>query len=281
MLRCRCSLLIAFLLAAFAPAAHAIVTPVFGPNGTYVRPPGDPSGFLVGSGGTVEELGAFVAIAGQDLNGAAPGTAAQLSMDPVPTGLGLAFSSTLLDADSTLRLRYDVTNQGAAAVTGLSFLSFLDAEIDETTNTFFNEYATTAGALAPGEGYEVDEPGFAFGDIFDHLLAGSLDGTNAVGIASPDDVSMALSFLIASLAPGQTARFDLFVSQNGTATGLRIDQLDVDPGSTTAITFSGVASVVPEPATAALLGLGLTVLAARARRLSEPRPRGDETRVLS
>jgi len=280
-LRCRCSLLVPFLVAAFAPAARAIVAPTFGPNGTYARPPGGPSGFLVGSGGAVEELGAFVAIAGQDLNGAEPGTAAQLSVDPVPAGLGLGFSSTLLDGDATLRLRYDFTNQGAAAVTGLTFLSFLDAEIDESINTFFNEYATTAGTLAPGEGYEVDEPGFVFGDIFDHLLAGVLDGTNAVGIASPDDVSMALSFLVASLAPGQTARFDLFVAQNGTATGFRIDQLDVDPASTTVVTFSGVASVVPEPGTAGLLGLGLTVLASWARRLGEPNRRGGETRVLS
>jgi hypothetical protein len=262
-------LLVPLLVAALAPTASAIVTPTFGPNGTYARPLGAPSGFLIGSGGTVEELDAFVAISGQDLNGADFGSAAQLSVDPVPAGLGLTFSSTLLDAGATLLLRYDFTNQGAAAVAGLTFLSFLDAEIDETTNTFFNEYATTAGALAPGQGHEADEPGYAFGDIFDHLLAGALDGTNAVGIGAPDDVSMALSFLIASLAPGQTARFDLFVSENGTATGFRIDQMDVDPASATAITFSGTASVIPEPGTAALLGLGLTVLASRARRLEQ------------
>ena len=42
---------------------------------------------------------------------------------------------------------------------------FLDHEIDEPINTFFNEYGMGGTAVA-GQSWEIDEPGALFGDIF-------------------------------------------------------------------------------------------------------------------
>jgi hypothetical protein len=58
---------------------------------------------------------------------------------------------------------------------------FVDHEIDETANTFFNETGAPAGVLPAGLSWEVDEPGFVTGDIYDNLTAGALD--NGVGVS--------------------------------------------------------------------------------------------------
>jgi hypothetical protein len=234
-----------FLVLFSAAPVRAIVAQPFTAGGTYVRPAGDPPSFQIGSGGFVEEIAAFL-VGGPDL--------------------ALSFSSTLSPDATDLVLRYDVTNTGAASAS-LTFVSFFDAEIDETTNTFFNEYAETDGTPASGQSWEIDEPGYVSGDIYDNAQAGALDGTNAVGIGAPDDVSMALGFAIASLAPGQTARFEFLLSEDGDALGgFFLRQRDIDPLSTTAITYSGVASIVPEPGTALLVAAGAAGLAAFARR---------------
>jgi len=259
-------LLPALLLGLAAGSAVAITPADLGTTGTFLRS-GGPSPFTIGAGGAVEELEGFLFLPGEDLNGAGPGVAAQLSSDPLPAGLALAFSSSLSDGGSDLLLRYDFTNTGTATLSGIGFVSFLDAEIDEPTNTFFNEYAEVEGAPAAGQGFEADEPGFVSGDIFANALAGVLDDSNAVPFASPDDVSLALSFLLGALAPGEIARFDVLISEDGDALGgVRLRQLDVDAASTTVITFSGAAAIVPEPGTGLLLAAGLAGLGRLRRR---------------
>jgi hypothetical protein len=239
--------------------ARAISNVTLSGSGTYLRE-GGPSTFQIGAGGFVEEIEAFVALPGQAL-------ATPLSQAPAPAGLALSFSSSLSPDTTDLRLVYDLTNTGAAALAGVSFISFFDAEIDETLNTFFNEYAETSGSLAPGQAFEVDEPGFRSGDIFDNAGRAALDGTNAVGVNAPDDVSMALSFLIDLLAPGETARIEILISEDGDALGgLVIDQRDTDPRSTTSIRYSGALTIVPEPGSAFLMGAGLALLALRRSR---------------
>jgi hypothetical protein len=257
MLRGGCRLLISLAIAAFAVPASAIVVQPLTPTGTYLRA-GAPS-FQIGSGGFVEEIDAFVLPAG-----AAATT--QLSDGAAPADLALAFSATLSADTTDLLLAYEFTNTGASPLAGLTFLSYFDGEIDETLNTFYNEFATTSGALGSGENYEVDEPGYVFGDVFAHAQAGALDGTNALPAGSPDDVAMSLSFAIGLLSPGQTARFEILLSEDGdTLGGFAIHQHDVDVRSTTVITYSGAAFVVPEPATALLLGAGMAFVAARRR----------------
>lgn len=263
MLRCRgpAVLAIASLLLLAAPSG-AIVLGAFSPAGTYQRAPGDPPSFRIGSGGFVEQIEAFLAGPGDAL-------AAQLSSQAPPAGLALSFAAILSPDATDLRLVYDVANTSGAALAGVTFVSFVDAEIDETLNTFFNEWAETQGVLAPGQSFEVDEPGFLFGDVFTNARAASLDGTNAVPASAPDDVSMALAFAIPGLAPGQIARFELMLSEDGDSLGgFAIRQRDADARSAgTVITFSGVASIVPEPGTAALLALGAAALALRRRRV--------------
>src|SRR5690606_5502539 len=140
------------LLLFFSAPAQAIVLAPLTEQGTYRRGFGEPSSFQIGSGGLVEELEAFVRVDG------AP-AAAILSTDPVPAGLALAFQAILSDDGSDLLLRYELTNTGSESITGLTFVSFLDVEIDEAINTFFNEYGEVEGVPAPGQGFEIDEPG--------------------------------------------------------------------------------------------------------------------------
>lgn len=252
------------LLLAHVPVTSAIVLAPFGPNGTYQRPSGQPPAFQVGSGGFVEEIDAFVQPAGAL-------AATRLATGSPPGGLALSFQSSLSADGSDLLLTYDFTRTGATPLVSITFLSFLDVEIDETVNTYFDEYGAVDGTPAQGQGWEIDEPGFVSGDIFANALAGALDGTNAVPVGAPDDVSMALSFALGPLGAGQVARFEVMISQDGDRLGgFALRHHDVDPASTTVVTYSGRASIVPEPGVLLLLGSGIAGLALRRR----PRPQG-------
>jgi len=46
---------------------------------------------------------------------------------------------------------------------------FVDHEIDEPLNTFFNENGNVGGTGAAGQSWEIDEPGYVFGNIFSKL----------------------------------------------------------------------------------------------------------------
>lgn len=171
------ALLWTLLLALPAPA-WAISITSFGPQGEGGTVHGQT--FTIGTGGVVHEFDAFFFIAGQDLNGTAPGTAARLSVDALPIGLAYIFSASLSPDAADLSLKYSFSNTTGVALDGLRFLVFLDAEIDGSTNTFFNEYGEMIGVAGPGVSWEIDEPGFVFGDIVDHLLAGTLDNANSL-----------------------------------------------------------------------------------------------------
>lgn len=237
--------------------ASAILLTPFGANGEG----GSVNGqlFALGSGGQVFELDAFLNLPGFDLNGATSGTSAQLSVGALPAALDYSFSAAISADLTDVTLTYLFENHTGATLAGVTFLSFLDAEVVETANTFFNEFAVVTGSAAPGQGFEVDEPGFVFGDIFDHLLAGALDDTNALPASSPDDVSMALSFALGDLLDGFSAAIDIQISEDGDALpGLALSQLD--PQNPTVITYSGRATVVPEPSTGLLAMTGLAAL---------------------
>jgi hypothetical protein len=219
-------------------------------QGTYTPP--NPSPFTIGPDGAVFELNAFVLVAGSP-------PSVQLSSGSLPSSLSLTFTSTLVDSATDLSLVYDIQNVGAVPMSSLRFISFLDAEIDELSNTYFNEYGQAGGTLAVGQDWEIDEPGYAFGDIYDNALAGSLDNSNGVPQASPDDVALALGLTTGPLAPGAIARFTFLISEDGSAIGtFFLRHRDPDPASAdTVITFSGTSAIVPEPTSGLLLSMGL------------------------
>jgi len=145
---------------------------------------------------------------------------------------------------------------------------FVDHEIDEALNTFFNEFGSVAGAPAAGQRWEIDEPGYVFGDIYDNVLAGgqALDDLNGVPSAKPDDVSMAMSWNFL-LAAGETATAKFLLSETAPTGGLYLQH--TDPDSDANIYFSGSASIqggggptIPEPGTIALVLSGLGLVAA-------------------
>lgn len=259
-----CICLVSALAAALgAGNALAISFDPFGPNGEGGSINGQ--SFSVGSGGEVFEVDGFLNISGEDLNGGAFGTSAQLSIDALPTGLDYDFAAAL-SADSTdITLSYSFTNDTGADLSGVTFISFLDADIDTGLNTFFNEVATANGTLADGQNFEADEPGFLFGDIFDNALLGSLDGTNI--FPPPEDVSLALSFDF-DLAMGETTTIDILISEDGDSIGgFNLVQSDTDPESLTEITYSGrVQPGIPEPGSATLFAAGALLVGGALRR---------------
>ena len=140
--------------------------------------------------------------------------------------------------------------------TGLhSVLSFFDIEIDEGINTYFNEIGTVLGAPPAGLSWEIDEPGFVFGDIFTNFSAGTLDNTNAIPSTLPDDVSVALKWNFV-LASDETATMNFVVSPADPG-GFRLLQQDpdsnVDIFYTTSISIHGGTTTVPEPTSLMLL----------------------------
>jgi len=83
------------------------------------------------------------------------------SSNPLPSGFntsGFDFGTGLGAITATV---------GGAGTYNL--IAYFDHEIDETDNTFFNEYGSETGALAIGQSYEIDEPGYVYGDILHEL----------------------------------------------------------------------------------------------------------------
>lgn len=169
----------------------------------------------------------------------------------------------------TISLTYSPGAAGSYQVIG-----YFDHEIDEASNTFFNEYGTAVGAPAAGQSWEIDEPGFVFGDIYGNLTAGTLDNSNGVPSASPDDVSLALGWNFL-LAADQYALITFRVTDTVPGAGFYLRQSDPDSPYdlylASSLDIRGGGQVVPEPSTLLLLAGGLAGLAAIARRRSRTR----------
>jgi hypothetical protein len=171
-----------------------------------------------------------------------------------------------LDGEGLGTLEWSTSSTGSH-----SFLAFFDHEIDETINTFFNEYGEAFNTPAAGQSWEIDEPGYIFGDIYDNFLANTLDNSNNVPPGLNDDVSLAMGWNF-SISSGQTATITLDLGRTEPASGFYLKH--ADPDSPDEFFFSsalditgGGPPVIPEPATMALLGLGaLVMLGARRRR---------------
>ncbi len=179
------------------------------------------------------------------------------------TGLGVTFTNSL-NSDNLGSVSWEVVNNSGSDLTDVSFFGFLDAEIDEQFNTFFNESGALVSVTGTGaadtvaDSWEIDEPGFLFGDIFDNMLAGSLDNSNNVPAGLEDDVSLGLGFEVGTLLSGQSllASFDISLNNIG---GLS----HTDPDSNTTFYFNGSVVLedidvsVPEPGILLLFITGL------------------------
>ena len=155
-----------------------------------------------------------------------------------------------------------VTISGA----GLHYVGgFFDHEIDEPINSFFNEIGSASGALAAGQSWEIDEPGFVFGDIDLNLIAGTLD--DSVGVPFPDDVSMAMGWDFA-LALGEDALILFAISDFLPASPFFLTHHD--PHSGESIYMSSTLDIrlspIPVPAAIWLFGSGLIGLIGFSRR---------------
>ncbi len=196
-----------------------------------------------------------------------------LSNSPIGTGvndfLGSGIDLTFndgLDSDGFGSVSWDFVNNTGSILEDARLFVFLDAEIDEAINTFFNESGALVDVSGAGaddnlaDSWEIDEPGFAFGDIFDNLLAGTLDNSNSVSAGFEDDVSLALGFELGDLLPGDmwTGIFETSLLNIG-----GLSHTDPDSGST--FYFNGTVDVesaakVPEPGSLALMSIALLSL---------------------
>ena len=224
--------------------------------------------FLLGAVGSASASGISLADWGYNVDGALT-----LAGDPIPSYIddsGFDYGSGLGGIDIT------ITGTGAH-----NAVLWLDHEIDEPSNTFFNEDGMTDGTLAAGQSWEIDAPGLGslqngtagtqyFGDIFDNFSAGTLDDRAFYDafddqdlLSPPDDVSMALGWDFI-LATGEEALVHFSVSDIDVPTGFYIRHFD--PDSDKAIYFSSELTIkpvagVPEPAVWLLMFLGLIGLA--------------------
>ena len=145
---------------------------------------------------------------------------------------------------------------------------YVDPEIDEAANTFFNEYGETNGTPAAGQSWEIDEPGFVFGDIYTNFVAGTLDNKLFDGTFNgPEDVAMALGwdFILAS---GETATATYVISPDMPTSGFYLVQNDPDSGASLYFSSTLTTGVIPEPSTLLLLGPALGVLALLRKRIA-------------
>lgn len=232
-------------LGMISPVRAITLTP-FGANGEGGSKNGQT--LTIGPGGTVFELDGFLNMDGMDLNGAQFGVSAQLSRDPLPAGVGFVFTNYLSSDQAGLVLSYTFTNTGAAVLTNMNFFVLLDAEIDQATNTFYNEYGSVGGNFA-AHGYDanewqMDEPDFLSGTLLKNLFVGALNDSNSVPPSAIDDVAMSLGFSLGNLNPGEDATVLVQISEQGHTLGsFSLAQHDNDAASKTVITLSGAMPV--------------------------------------
>ncbi len=148
---------------------------------------------------------------------------------------------------------------------------FFDHEITEEANyNASDETGEAIGTPVAGQSWEIDEPGYFLGDIYDNLLNGTLDNkifndkTTAGGETIEDDVSMAMGWNFTLGNERDIATVDFILSDTAPTSGFYL--VHTDPDSEYSIYLSSELTIVPEPGTLLLMGCGLAGLALFGRR---------------
>ncbi len=240
-----------FLLSLTASVAGTFEFSELGASGTAMG-----KQFRIGPAGKAFLQDAFLSVPGLDLNGAGVGGTGRLSLNQLPEGITVAFQSLVSSSGETVELSYDLRNNGASAYSKFGFLYYLDLEIDESSNTFFNEHASVMGTLGQGSSdrdadfYTVDEPGFeksiSRDRLSDSFAMARLDGINHVSGTMSNDVAMCLGFDLGEFRPGDRCIVRMLVSSEGLRTGtLYIAHGDMDGSNADSIFVSGTVERSP------------------------------------
>ena len=160
-----------------------------------------------------------------------------------------------------------------------SMRAFFDFDIDRAINSSYNESGNAYGVAVAGQSWEIDEPGWVFGDIYDHVIPisggiGTLDNTNSVPAGQEDDVSFALGWDFV-LGVDEIATISLNLSDVLDTSGFYLAHSDAETGpgfnETTTIyawstlNISVLPIQVPSPGTLFLLPVGLALLILKLR----------------
>ena len=263
----RTTLLAAALLA--SGAAQAVLQPslveVDGELGA-ITASGDLNRFLYGAGGMVYDLRPMLSV---NLLGS-PASPQEVAGRNVALQFGFSSSGV---GTNLLTLAYEIRNLSSSeSFQDLRFMVY--ANPDGSALDFQDVVTEQWGAKAARDPDRRAVRAFDSGD----LLLGSFAATRELADAAPAgacaaagcDATLGMQWNTATLGPNQMLRVRIGLSDDGSALSSRwlLATAAGDPGS--ALTLSGTAEVlaVPEPGIAAMLAVGLEVLALRRRQLS-------------
>lgn len=172
-------------------------------------------------------------------------------VQPFPSGV----DTTNLDSNGLGSVSVRVNTAGANLV-----IAYFDFDLGAAN---FDDTGVVSGAPGAGQSFEIDEPGFVFGDIYANFQGGALDNSNALdGIQ--EDTAMALGLDLV-LAGNERALVTFFTGLDRPEVPFFLAQIDED-GTAVYFWTSALIEAAPEPGSLPLFGLGLAGLAAVRRR---------------